>query len=253
MAELKAVARPVAIPKTYGEPVLTVKNLCFCYTRGGKPMPEHLSLVLRAGEHLCLLGGNGTGKTTLLRLLCGALRPASGKVLLDKSTTAYLPQEVQTLFGEQTVREDMLLYCKQAKKDISLVEQTASRVGVLHLLDRHPYDLSGGEIQLCAMARLLLQDVRVLLLDEPTKGLDAKAKARLQALLCDLTAMGIAILTVTHDVRFAASSADMCAMLFDGRLISPEPTRDFFAQNRFYTTPTSRMTDGVCIMPEDVK
>ncbi|MBQ1204241.1 MAG: ATP-binding cassette domain-containing protein, partial [Loktanella sp.] len=252
MAECKALKRPAASSKTFGEPVLTVKDLCFCYTRGGKPMPEHLSLVLHAGEHLCLLGGNGTGKTTLLRLLCGAIKPVSGKVILDKSTTAYLPQEVQTLFGEQTVREDMLLYCKQAKKDPALVEQTASHVGVTHLLYRHPNDLSGGEIQLCAMARLLLQEVRVFLLDEPTKGLDVHAKARLQNLLGELTASGVAVLTVTHDVRFAASCADACAMLFDGKLISPEPTRDFFAQNRFYTTPTSRMTDGVCILPEDV-
>lgn len=252
MLDGKTLTRPETGTKPFGEPVLKVRDLCFRFTRDGKPMPDRASFVLHAGEHLCLLGGNGTGKTTLLRLLCGALKPVSGKVTFAAETLAYLPQEPQTLFGEPTVREECLLYCKQTKKDAALVEQTARRVGVMHLLDRHPYDLSGGELQFCAVARLLLQNPRVLLLDEPTKGLDAVSRARLQDLLAELTASGAAVLTVTHDVRFAASSADRCAMLFDGNLLSPEPTRTFFAQNRFYTTPTSRMTDGVCILPEDV-
>ena len=150
------------------------------------------------------------------------------------------------------MREEYLLYCKHAKKDAAAIERVAARIGITHLLDRHPYDLSGGELQLCAIAKLLLQEARVLLLDEPTKGLDAAASVRLKELLVGLTASGVAVLTVTHDVRFAASGADRCALLFDGTLQSPEPTRDFFAQNRFYTTPTSRMTDGVCLLPEDV-
>ncbi len=252
MLESKTLTRPKDEPKAFGEPVLTAKNLCFRFARDGKPMPDKASFVLRAGEHLCLLGGNGTGKTTLLRLLCGFLKPVSGKVIAKKETLAYLPQEPQALFGEPTVREDCLLYCKQTGKDASSIESAAQRVGVTHLLDRHPFDLSGGELQLCAIARLLLQEPRVLLLDEPTKGLDTLARMRLQGLLASLTASGAAVLTVTHDVRFAASSADTCAMLFDGNLLSPEPTRTFFAQNRFYTTPISRMTDGVCILPEDV-
>lgn len=251
MLDGKTFASPNVPKRTCGDTVLTAKDLCFRFARDGKPLADRISFALHAGEHLCLLGGNGTGKTTLLRLLCGALKPVSGKVRAV-GEVAYLPQEPQTLFGEPTVREEYLLYCKQAAKDLAQITQVAERIGITHLLDRHPYDLSGGELQLCAIARLLLQDVRVLLLDEPTKGLDARARERLTAVLKELTASGVAVLTVTHDVRFAASSADFCALLFDGRLPSAEPTRTFFAQNRFYTTPTSRMTDGVCILPEDV-
>lgn len=251
MLDGKTLTCPKEERKPVGETVLTAKELCFRFIREGKPLADRVTFDLHAGEHLCLLGGNGTGKTTLLRLLCGVLKPVSGKVRAV-GEVAYLPQEPQTLFGEPTVREEYLLYCKKTKTDAAEAERIAVRVGIAHLLDRHPYDLSGGELQLCAIAGLLLRQPRILLLDEPTKGLDAAASARLRALLAELTSSGTAVLTVTHDVRFAAASAENCALLFDGRLLPPEPTRIFFAQNRFYTTPTSRMTDGVCILPEDV-
>ncbi|MBQ3155256.1 MAG: ATP-binding cassette domain-containing protein [Clostridia bacterium] len=251
MLDGKTLTCPETPPKPFGDTVLKAKDLCFRFTREGKVLADHITFELHAGEHLCLLGGNGSGKTTLLRLLCGALKPVSGKVRAV-GEIAYLPQEPQTLFGEPSVREDFLLYCKKVNKTPELIGRVAERIGIAHLLDRHPYDLSGGELQLCAVAKLLLQDPRVLLLDEPTKGLDAAARGRLTNVLQELTASGVAVLTVTHDVRFAASSAYTCALLFDGNLHTPEPTRDFFAQNRFYTTPTSRMTDGICILPEDV-
>lgn len=250
--------------KSFGEPILEAKDLCFRFSREGKPLLDRAELTVRRGEHLCLLGGNGCGKTTLLRVLCGFLKPVSGKVLLAGKPTAsygavlwrgnlaYLPHEPASLFGEETVHDELLLYCKKAHLAEGEAQQAAERFGISALLDRHPLDLSGGELQLCALARVFLQRPRVLLLDEPTKGLDANARIRLGELLKSLVSEGAAVLTVTHDVLFAAECADTCSMLFDGTLLPPEPTHVFFAQNRFYTTPTSRMTGGACMTPEEV-
>lgn len=251
--------------KIFGEPILQAQELCFRFTREGDPLLDRAELRLRGREHLCLLGGNGAGKTTFLRVLSGFLKPVSGKILLAgkpvssygaslwRGNLAYLPQEPASLFGEETVRAELLLYCRKAHLEDSEALSAAERFGITPLLDRHPLDLSGGELQLCALARVFLQKPRVLLLDEPTKGLDANARLRLGNLLRTLVSEGASVLTVTHDVLFAAECADTCTMLFDGTLSAPEPTELFFAQNRFYTTPTSRMTNGVCITPEEVE
>ncbi|MBQ2253837.1 MAG: ABC transporter ATP-binding protein, partial [Clostridia bacterium] len=209
-------------------------------------------------EHLALVGGNGSGKTTLLRLLCGFLKPVAGKIFfagkplqkyggeLWRHGMAYLPQEPAALFGEETVGEELLLYCKKQGLDPSAAAEMASTLGVEHLLDRHPLDLSGGELQLCALARILLQEPKVLLLDEPTKGVDARAAHRIEEALHLLTENGTAILTVTHDLEFASRTAHRCGLLFDGVLSEPQPTERFFCSNRFYTTDLARMTSGAC-------
>ena len=245
-----------------GETVLETKTLCFRFARDSAPLCDRLSFALHKGEHLAIVGGNGSGKTTLLRLLGGFLKPVSGKILLDGKPLqkyggdlwhrrmAYLPQEPAALFGEETVGEEYLLYCKKKGIDPAVAEELASRLGIEHLWERHPLDLSGGELQLCALGRLLLQQPEILLLDEPTKGVDAFATRRLEAILQELVAKGTAILTVTHDLEFAGRNAHTCALLFDGVLTEPRPVEEFFTQNRFYTTDLSRMTQGVCATEE---
>ena len=119
------------------------------------------------------------------------------------------------------------------------------RCGVAGLLNRHPYDLSGGELQRAALAKVLLAHPRLLLLDEPTKGLDALAKREFAALLRQLTAEGVTVLLVSHDVEFCARTADQAALLFNGEVVASAPVREFFARNAFYTTAASRMSRGI--------
>ncbi len=249
--------------KPLGNTVLQAKELCFRFSREARPLCDGLSPELHAGEIFCIVGGNGSGKTTLLRLLCGFLKPVSGEVLLEGKPLrkreelwyrglACLPQEPTSLFGEETVEKELGLYCKKRAIPREEAMTLACRLGVSHLLNRHPLDLSGGELQLCALCRILLQKPKALLLDEPTKGLDSFAKERLGTLLTELSAEGIAVLLVTHDLEFAARWGDRCSMLFDGSLTEPQDAHGFFANNRFYTTPVSRMTEGVCVTAEEL-
>jgi energy-coupling factor transport system ATP-binding protein len=205
-----------------------------------------MSLTVYEGESLCLLGGNGAGKTTLLGVLSGVNRCYSGRVRLFgkdirdyrrdelyRGCVALLPQDVQTILMHDTVREE-LAGCEEAEK---MLPYDFSR-----LYDRHPYDLSGGEQQLVALARVLSCRPRLLLLDEPTKGLDAMAKEGILGIIRALTAQGMTVVTVTHDVEFAARVSDRCAMFFRGDISHVAAPREFFAHNNFYTTAAARMS-----------
>lgn len=123
----------------------------------------------------------------------------------------------------------------------TLIEETAGKLGISHLLDKHPYDLSGGEQQKAALAKMLLLKPKILLLDELTKGIDAHSKENLSGILCDLKADGITIVIVTHDVEFAAVNADRCALFFDGEITSIDTPAAFFSDNNFYTTAANRI------------
>ena len=220
-------------------PVLEGKELWFRYGEKTKDILRGASVELFPGELLCLLGGNGAGKTTLLRILAGLTRPYRGKVRLSREhRLCMLPQNARTLFVADTAEKELL---DSAEGDKARAGAMAQRLELTELLQRHPYDLSGGEVQRLAMGKLLLRDADVLLLDEPTKGLDAYAKAELAALLRGLCDEGKTVLAVTHDVDFAATYADRCAMMFDGQLLSEGEPHAFFAGNRFYTTDANRI------------
>ena len=240
------------------KPVLEASELWFRYEEKGKDVLRGLSLSVQRGELLALLGGNGAGKSTLLRILCGLRKPLRGKVKKDKALClAMLPQSPQALFVYDSVWEDLLDAAKQGRgarftdKVAGSAEAAADRArdiaAKLELTDKltsHPFDLSGGELQRAAIGKLLLQDADILLLDEPTKGLDAYLKQELAAILKKLTAEGITLLMVTHDLEFAASYADRCALLFDGRITSEEEPHAFFTGNRFYTTTAGLIAEG---------
>lgn len=239
-------------------PALRIQDAYFRYQRNSRDVLTGASLTVQPGEIVCLLGGNGSGKSTLLSLAAGLQRPQHGHVevfgqrisaykgqSLYQHCVAMLPQDVQTVFLCDTVSEEL----RQGGCDLS-----ALPFDLTHLMDRHPYDLSGGEQQLLAMARVLAQQPRLMLMDEPTKGLDAGARYRLGALLQRLKAQGMAVLIVTHDVTFAAQCADRCALLFRGQVVSQSEPAAFFRENLFYTTPVSRMTRGLltgCVTVED--
>lgn len=227
---------------------LGMKNVFFRYNKSDRDVLSDLSFDVREGEIFAVLGGNGSGKTTALCAAAGLYRVYSGEIKIFgkkiseyKNQTLYdgcltmLFQDVQTLFLKNTVREEL---ADVGGKDFSLPYD------ISHLYDKHPYDLSGGEQQLVALGKVLLTKPRLLLLDEPTKGLDGGAKRRLSEVIKGLKASGVTVVIVTHDAEFAALTADRCALFFRGEIISSGEPREFFSSNGFYTTEASRMTRG---------
>lgn len=231
---------------------LQCKNLWQRYEKNSPDILKGCDLGIRKGECYGLLGSNGGGKSTLLRVICGLCKPYMGTVsLFGKKQKAYkngslfremlafLPQEPVTMFVKESVREDLL-----QSGDKVTVENVSQRMGIEHLLDRHPWDLSGGEIQKCAFAKILLADPKIIILDECTKGMDSFAKKALGDILLDIKDEGRTILLVTHDLEFAAQYCDRCGLLFDGKIVAEDNAVEFFSQNRFYTTAAARLTRG---------
>lgn len=257
----KGAAVPEKVPPQTA-PALEVSGAWFRYEKDSADVLRDLNLTVHTGEIFALLGGNGSGKTTTLSVLSGLERPYRGTVrVLGKKLKDYkngslyrkmlslLPQNPQTVFMEDTVREDYLQILKAMDtprdRQASLAQEMAEKLGIAALMDRHPLDLSGGEQQKCALGKLLLTEPRLLLMDEPTKGLDADFKGRLAELLAALRAEGKTIVLVTHDVEFAAAAADRCALFFDGEIISDGTPNAFFSGNHFYTTAASRIARGL--------
>ncbi|UQT49420.1 energy-coupling factor ABC transporter ATP-binding protein [Flavonifractor plautii] len=184
-------------------------------------MVKGLSLTVRRGEFLALLGGNGTGKTTSLKLLSGLQKPYRGEVRLAGSV-GVLPQNPQALFVKKTVREDLFEILKgrnfSGKAQEERVAWAVRLCRLEGLLDRHPYDLSGGEQQRAALAKVLLLGPEILLMDEPTKGLDAEFKQVFAEILQSLLRQGVTLLMVSHDIEFCARYAHRCALFLTAPL-----------------------------------
>ena len=243
--------RPCPLPATDtpadsdGAPLLQLRECWFRYDRDGADVLKGLSLTVRAGELLAIVGGNGAGKSTALAVLAGQRRPYRGKVLQKAKRIAALCQEPRAMFVKDTVRADL----EDALRTLSLpaaerqprMDAAVAAMALSPLLERHPFDLSGGEQQRAAIAKLLLARPDVLLLDEPTKGMDAAFRTSFGALLRALCEQGTAVVLVSHDIEFCAAYADRAALLFDGQILSEGRTRAFFAGNHFYTTAANRM------------
>lgn len=241
---------PVKSRKKKEDIVIRAKELWFRYEKKSPEILRSLDFTLYRGEIFALLGGNGAGKSTLLKNISGICRPQRGKIKIgDKLRIAMLPQSPQALFHYDTVWEEFLESARTCEKDAMMQDRAHEIARLLELdekLNTHPYDLSGGELQRAAIGKLLLRRADILLMDEPTKGLDAYLKRALALLLKQLTDQGISIMLVTHDLEFAASYADRCALLFDGQIISEDEPHEFFSGNRFYTT-TAGLIAGDCI------
>ena len=238
---------------------MRMKDICFRYEKEEPDVLDHVALTLYEGEVVSLLGGNGAGKTTLLSVISGTNRPYYGKIeVFGKRLQKYrgkelyirklasLPQNPQTVFLKMTVREDYeelakVLECKKSELE-KKIQAVTQKLEITHLLDRHPYDLSGGEQQRAAIGKVLLLEPRLLLLDEPTKGIDAWSKRQLGNLLKDLRRQGITVLMVTHDVEFAAEVSDRCGLFFDHEITSVDTPEEFFCNNNYYTTAANRIS-----------
>lgn len=240
-------------------------ELCYHYPQADVDVVDHLSLFVEEGAIFALMGGNGSGKTTTLHLLGGLLKPQKGTIeFFGKSLTKYkekelrngilgvLPQDPTTLFVRKTVEEDLYEVLEDQKEQNQIKtffgetkqeiwQNVIALLGIEDLLKKHPYDLSGGEQQKAALAKVLLRQPAILLLDEPTKGLDAGSKKRLGELLVGLSQKKVTILMVSHDIEFCAKYATKTGLFFDGNIASMQDTKEFFVENHFYTTAANRM------------
>ena len=220
--------------------VIEAKELWFRYEKNAPDILRSMDFQLQRGEIFALLGGNGAGKSTFLKSAAGLLRPQRGRLKIAEGLRlAMLPQSPQALFHYDTVWEEFLESAVAGWKEEAARQKAEEMAAFLELDGKkfsHPYDLSGGEMQRAAVGKLLLQRADILLMDEPTKGLDAYLKQSLAEMLRKLADQKLSILMVTHDLEFAASYADRCGLLFDGQLISEDEPHGFFSGNRFYTT-----------------
>jgi len=253
-----------SLPEEVANPALVLKELWFRYEKDSPDILRGVSAEVPAGSLYAILGGNGAGKSTTLKAISGICRPYRGKITLfgkpmEKYKTselfqgclAMLPQDPKSLFVKKSVREEL----EEMTKDASAISEIAQLCQIEPLLDSHPYDLSGGEQQRAALAKVLLTKPRLLLLDEPTKGIDCFFKEAFAQILADLKAQGITIVMVSHDVEFCARYADVVAMFFDGQILSADTPRRFFGANSFYTTAAHRMSRHVfdgAVTAEDV-
>lgn len=223
---------------------LQLKNVHFHYN--DTEILKGLSLDVYKNEIITIVGGNGSGKSTLLKVICGLLEKNRGKICLDGKDIskidnkfnhcfAYLPQDPTTMFLKETVKEE--LYCEES---INLLYE----LELDFLLDQHPYDLSGGQMQLLAIIKVLVRHPQILLLDEPTKGLDIYYKEKIGKLLQKYSHQ-MTVIIVSHDLEFCAEYGNRAGMLFDGKIESIDDTIYFFNQNLFYTTIISKLTKGI--------
>ena len=247
-----------------GPAAVELDEAFFRYEKQSPDVVKALTLRAYPGELLAILGGNGTGKSTTMGLISGIHRAYRGKVSVlgtapqeVSGKIALLPQDPQTLFVKNTVIEDLLSVLDDAPRDRrkALALEKARLCELTELLERHPYDLSGGEQQRAALCKVLLREPEMLLLDEPTKGLDAEFKRVFARIIRRLCARGVCVIMVSHDAEFCASYASRCAMFFDGAIVAEGTPREFFSSGSFYTTSASRMARGLlpgAITPEDV-
>ncbi|MBR7070898.1 MAG: ATP-binding cassette domain-containing protein [Clostridia bacterium] len=245
----------------HDEKAVELKKVWFRYEKDSPDILKGTNLTVFQGEHFCILGGNGTGKTTTVGIMAGLFKPYSGKVFVGGKriekyagnslyfqNIAVLTQNPQVLFLHKTVLEDLTesaaVFYDSSDEGRAKIAQISKMLDIENLLECHPYDLSGGEQQKCALAKVLIGAPKIVLLDEPTKALDADGKRVIAEIIKALKATGITVITVTHDIEFVAENADRCGLFFDGDMISVDTPTEFFDRNTFYTTAANRIARG---------
>ena len=240
---------------------LEVKNGYFRYSKNAKDILKDFNLKVYEGEIFSIVGGNGVGKTTTLSCISGIKTLYSGKIkyfgksklefkgINKRGTISLLPQNPCTLFVKDTVQLDLQEIAKIAGYSKTEFDKVLSDVidivGIKDLLQSHPFDLSGGEQEKVALAKVLLMQPKILLLDEATKGLDAYYKRTFGNILLKLKAQGITIIMVTHDLEFASEYSSRVGMMFNGELIAVDNRTNFFINNEYYTTPSVMLSKGI--------
>ncbi len=230
---------------TEGDCVIDISGLWFRYDQRSQDILRDLNLKVEKGELFCILGGNGVGKSTALKAISNVVKAQRGKVSVS-GKQAMLLQNPQALFTEISVEDELMEgihYEEGSDEDkVGKVLEMLEIMEISHLRKSHPYDLSGGEQQRLALGKVLLLNPDVILLDEPTKGLDPFFKISLAGIFKKLTAKGKTLLMVSHDIEFCAQYGDKCAMFFDGNIVSQGSPKEFFSGNNFYTTAANKIS-----------
>lgn len=222
------------LSKMHGESATTLSEGWFRYDRVSGWVLRGLDVTFSAGAVHAIVGGNGCGKSTMLSVLAKTAKLQRGRMVRGAASAALLPQNPKALLVAETVHDELMEWASTCGYDEDAVQERAAQLGLDGLDARHPYDLSGGQRQLLALAKLLLIGPELLLLDEPTKGLDLTSRRIIARALCEHAQAGGTVIMATHDLDFAEQAADDVAMMFDGEIACMEPPADFFADNVFY-------------------
>ena len=243
--QLKSISHIQPPTKTNEQAAVISDHVWFRYRKNDPFILRNASFRAYSGEILAILGGNGAGKSTLLQVITGSAKQQEGSIRIKNGARiAYMPQSPELLFTADTLYSHFedCIKASEAEPSDEIIKKTAEFFELEEKLRRHPYDLSGGEQQKAALAGLLLTMPDILLLDEPVKCMDAKAKKDIGGLMRKLAEKGMCIILVSHDTEFCASYADRCTMFFDGKNSETEPPYEFFSKNVFFTTSARRMT-----------
>ena len=240
-----------SIEENIDNPALSLKELWFRYEKDAPDILRGVNLEIPVGSISAIVGGNGAGKSTMLKSICGICKPYRGKIKvfgkpvgkfksgeIFRNCVSMLPQDPKSLFVKNKVIDELT----EMTKDKNRINEVAETCRITELMNNHPYDLSGGEQQRVALAKVLLTEPKILLLDEPTKGMDSFFKETFADILNKLKEQGITILMVSHDVEFCAKYADRVSMFFDGQVLTTDTPQKFFGGNSFYTTAANRMS-----------
>lgn len=250
--KIQTIENKDPIAEKQSHPLMELKNIDFQYDKHEKKVLDRLSLTVYENEFLAIVGANGTGKSTLLKVMA-CLEPIQRGTILfngkklkkpNPNEIGYLPQNPKLFFIHDTIEEELksIIEKFQITNGEKKLKEWVEFFQLSHLLKRNPYDVSGGEMQKAAVACLLLTSPKLILFDEPTKGLDPEMKKQFGNLLQQLCKRGFTIVMVTHDIEFAASYASRCALMFEGEITVSSPTQQFFKGNTFYTTAINRLT-----------
>ncbi len=251
--------------------LIKLKDISFSYDNT-KVVLEDCNLSVHEGEIFALLGGNGTGKSTLLQIICQTLKQSFGNIWifgkkvngnknvpLGNEAMVFMPQDAMALFTAITVEEELMEALEGTSVDIhkkrELVSDMLLKIDLTGYDKYHPYDLSSGQQQMLALGKLLLLNPKIILMDEPTKGLDYNRKIEIGNMIKHLSEQGITILLVSHDIEFCARFANRCGLMHNGRIVAIDRTREFFSGNKFFTTASNRIARRFipkAILPEEV-
>ena len=229
-----ALAERGALCDANAPAAVSARGAWFRYRRDDDWVLRGLDLEVRQGEVHALVGGNGCGKSTLLALIAGTRRAQRGEVRSAISAKAMLPQDPKALFAEERVDEELMEWAHIGGYDVDEVQAMMGELGLADRAGLHPYDLSGGQRQMLALGKLLLVHPRLLLLDEPTKGLDRAAREHVAGMIEAARRDGVTVIVSTHDLAFVRRVADRVSLMFDGELACTEPVGEFFRNNLFY-------------------
>lgn len=220
---------------TDAKDVVMLDEVFFAYSRDARPVLRDANLRVKQGSIHAVLGGNGSGKSTMLQLIANVHRPQHGKLrntLLDSQ--ALLPQNPKTLFVCDTVAEELAEWEQRCRYTPAETAEMIEKYGLSTQVNQHPYDLSGGQQQKLAFAKLMLTKPQLLMLDEPTKGLDGATRLDIAHTLRRYCDDGGSVILSTHDLAFVQAVADTVSLVFDGEIACTVPCADFFGENLFY-------------------